>query len=182
MVPRALAYENYYSRKLTASQELLHDANQSIHFVQGTLTRVVDNSHVEIRVAEQEDSKDASRDELLRESTQRIPFDYLVLATGCGYASPVKSSELLVRGDRERFLESQVEAIQRAKGVLVIGGGAVGVEVVSELAYKYGTSKKLAILTSGDRLLPSFGEKPSRLATRWLMNHHVQIITNQRAD
>jgi hypothetical protein len=48
--------------------------------------------------------------------------------------------------------------------VLVAGAGIVGVELVGELAVKYGNDKKIGICLRGDRLLNTLPPKAGRLA------------------
>ena len=63
----------------------------------------------------------------------KVAFDVLVVATGCAYGSPVRPTEGC-RGERLLELESWSTALARAQSVLIVGGGAVGVELAAEIA------------------------------------------------
>ncbi|KAH9070615.1 hypothetical protein Ae201684P_002972 [Aphanomyces euteiches] len=73
-------------------------------------------------------------------TTTNLPFDYLVLATGSSYTSPIKA------------LEDTANNIRAASSVLVVGGGPVGVEVAAEIACAY-SSKRVTILEGNPRLV-----------------------------
>ncbi|KAG9402227.1 Apoptosis-inducing factor 2 [Aphanomyces cochlioides] len=78
-------------------------------------------------------------------TTTNIPFDYLVLATGSSYASPIKVANGHFRA---------------ASSVLVVGGGPVGIEVAAEIAYAY-PSKRVTILEGNLRLIHNLALKDS---------------------
>jgi pyruvate/2-oxoglutarate dehydrogenase complex dihydrolipoamide dehydrogenase (E3) component len=70
----------------------------------------------------------------------------------------------------------------------VVGGGAVGVEVVGELvaanmelddAGMISLKKRIGIITRKDRLLPYFTPKASQLARKFMDEHRVQLHLNQ---
>jgi len=66
----------------------------------------------------------------------RLAFDVCVVAVGCVYPSPVRaprSGAGGLRGARLRHLEAARCALRAAGTVLVVGGGAVGVEMAAEL-------------------------------------------------
>lgn len=63
----------------------------------------------------------------------KIPYDYLVLATGTEYKSlPVMMSTN--RMECQALFENMREAVSKAERILVVGGGAVGVVLSAELA------------------------------------------------
>lgn len=97
-------------------------------------------------------------------TSESVQFDYLVLCTGFSYSKPIKDASALTLGDRKKSLKEFNAQIAKAKSVLVAGAGVVGVELVGELAVKYGKEKKIGICLRGDRLLHSFPPKAGRLA------------------
>ncbi|KAI8318885.1 FAD/NAD(P)-binding domain-containing protein [Martensiomyces pterosporus] len=93
-------------------------------------------------------------DNTLKLSTgEIIPFDYLVLSTGTmgPHPSKLRSSSY---EDAERELHRLHDEIGKAKSVLIIGGGPVGVETAGEIATTY-PSKKVTLVHQGTRLLPA---------------------------
>jgi NADH dehydrogenase FAD-containing subunit len=96
-------------------------------------------------------------------SGKKLEFDALVLATGSSYAKPIKTSPddrvwMASRGDT---LASAHQGLSRAKTVLVIGGGIVGVELAAEIAVHFSRIKVL-IIHSGKRLMGSSAHMPER--------------------
>ncbi len=70
-------------------------------------------------------------------------------------------------------------ALENAETISVIGGWFTGVEVVSVAAMRY-PNKKIRIIHSRDRILNNMNERTSRLATKWLLDHNVQLILNDK--
>ena len=70
----------------------------------------------------------------LNGQNQSIPFDFLVIATGSAQGRPIKDVEVTTIEERKSRLAVEQEAIKRAQSILVVGAGAVGVEVAAELA------------------------------------------------
>lgn len=88
----------------------------------------------------------------LADGAGEIPFDYLILATGTTYGGPLKSDS--------RDLEMQVREIKELAGrikeagrVMVVGGGASGVELAGEIATDY-PGKQVMLVHRGPALLP----------------------------
>ncbi|ORX69881.1 FAD/NAD(P)-binding domain-containing protein, partial [Linderina pennispora] len=103
------------------------------------------------------------------ESGQRIFFDYLILSTGSQYHSlPVVQSTHY--HEAQELFASMRASIQRAKRILVVGGGAVGVGLCGEIADHY-PDKTLTIghnrkhLLNGD-LADSFASSAEKKLTR----------------
>lgn len=115
-----------------------------------------------------------------------IPYDYLVLATGSSSAFPIKagSSSSTTTNDREdvqRALAETAENIERSESVLVIGGGAVGVEMAGELR-AYHPGKKVYLIDGRSELLSSQNVAPKlrAAAKRALSNMGVELILGDR--
>jgi NADH dehydrogenase FAD-containing subunit len=80
----------------------------------------------------------------------------LVLCTGAHYNSPWRDGEKEQKTYQERDDEcKQVrEQIKNAKSILIVGGGATGVESAGYIAEKY-SDKKIGICQRGDKLVAS---------------------------
>ena len=65
-------------------------------------------------------------------SIKKLPYDHLIISVGCAYARPIKAQ--LASLDRRAQLAGAQRLYRDASSVLVVGGGAVGVEVAGELA------------------------------------------------
>ncbi|KAJ1927820.1 hypothetical protein IWQ60_002585 [Tieghemiomyces parasiticus] len=112
-------------------------------------------------------------------SGELLRFDYLVLASGSSYPSPAKTDSIYIRPGVQETLRYS-ENIRAADRVLIIGGGAVGVELAGEIATAY-PNKKVTLVQAAAHLLPTeyplaFCEKV-RLALQKL---NVRVILNDR--
>lgn len=86
-------------------------------------------------------------------TTSELQYDQLVIATGSRLKSdlplkPIGSHEATFAA--WKALQTQVH---NATSIIVGGAGSTGVEVAGELAAKYGSSKKVTLIVSGNHLL-----------------------------
>ncbi len=109
-----------------------------------------------------------------------IKFDYLVLALGSAYASPFHSSEY-DRSNQIDLIKDYNDKIKSANKILIVGGGAVGVELAGELKTDF-PNKKVTILTSSNKLLPSMSESFSTKALNILNEKNAEIIFNDKIN
>ncbi|KAF1792180.1 FAD/NAD(P)-binding domain [Phytophthora cactorum] len=92
-------------------------------------------------------------DDKQSETTEKLKFDYLVLATGSTYSVPIKpDSRDYARSATEAKLQEVRDHIEKAEKVLVVGGGAVGCEVAAEIKAKY-PSKLVTIVDANKQLI-----------------------------
>jgi NADH dehydrogenase len=147
---------------------------------------------------------DAARNEVLS-GTRRIPFDYLILATGArhayfgndhweAYAHGIKKIDDATFLRRKILLafelaESEPDADERRRllNFVVIGGGPTGVEMagaIAELSKKALAADfrnidprlaRVILVEAGPRLLPSFDERLSEKARRSLEALGVEV-------
>lgn len=80
-----------------------------------------------------------------------LDADYLVLATGTAYPFPAKFIESETRAARARLARMR-EGLSRAERVLVVGAGAVGLELVGELRDTY-PHLKITVVDQADDAL-----------------------------
>jgi NADH dehydrogenase FAD-containing subunit len=112
--------------------------------------------------------------------SRTITYDQLVIATGSSLASDIPFKNL---GSYEETitawhnLQAQVKA---AKSIVVAGAGPTGIETVGELAYKYGTSKKLTLIIDGERALPMLLPSVAKAAETELTKMKVELVRKVR--
>ncbi len=116
----------------------------------------------------------------------QIPYDYLILATGSDYAAPMKPSALelthAARCEGVSAIHQRLAALHKQGGeVLVIGGGAVGVEMVGELAVRF-PALKVTLVSSSARLLADQTAAVSTAALQWCEQHGVRVLLGTRAN
>ena len=117
---------------------------------------------------------------------QTVPFDYLIMATGSSYTYPITPSST------ESTLESRVKGwnasaleIQKAKSILILGGGAVGTELAAEIACYYNNDsnpsttqkhkKNVTLIDMESKLVPMFPKATSEYAAKWLSQNGVNL-------
>jgi len=121
-------------------------AAKFVRIVRGVATQIsADTSEVSYRAIGHDDKES--------DATEKLRFDYLVLATGSSYTVPIKQDgRAYARSETEAKLQEVRGQIEKAEKVLVVGGGAVGVEVAAEIKAKY-PSKSVTIVDANDKLI-----------------------------
>jgi NADH dehydrogenase FAD-containing subunit len=86
--------------------------------------------------------------------SSQIPFEYLVVATGTRLAEPAG-----MRHDDKlssvAYLQRHQNDVKRAKSILIGGGGAVGVQMATDLK-EYYPDKDITVVQSRPQLMPGF--------------------------
>ncbi|KND94553.1 Apoptosis-inducing factor 2 [Tolypocladium ophioglossoides CBS 100239] len=114
---------------------------------------------------------------------RNIEYDQLVIATGSNISSGLPLKPV---GSHKTNLASWhvlQKRVGEAKTIVVAGAGATGVEVAGELAAKYGSSKEVTLIDSGNRPFEGHdGIRPSLGATvdSDLQSLGVRIVRNAR--
>ncbi|KAJ5742023.1 hypothetical protein N7533_011432 [Penicillium manginii] len=88
------------------------------------------------------------------QGSKQIPFDYVVLATGTRLSKPaaMDSDEKLPSVE---YLQKHQADVKRSKSILIVGGGAVGVQMATDLK-EYYPEKNVTVVQSRLRVMPSF--------------------------
>lgn len=108
-----------------------------------------------------------------------IEYEYLVVATGSHARYPAKL-EATEKPDCIKYFQDQQERIKKAQNIVVIGGGAAGMEVASDAKSKY-PEKDVTLVHSRDRLLNSFGPGLHAKAMEALNELGVKVYLSERA-
>jgi len=109
---------------------------------------------------------------------RNISFDYLVINTGSTYQPPFKESRL-IGSARGNTLRESYTSIRRAKQIVVIGGGLVGVELAAEIVSHF-QGKEVTIVNSQSTLISRFPKKAIRYVEDFLKSRGVTILCNER--
>ncbi|RSL74056.1 hypothetical protein CEP51_011678 [Fusarium floridanum] len=168
--PLAMVSEEYSEKAWTEYSALEILQHPSVNYVQGKLASI------------SPESKEAVILPFNSETPSTVCYDFFVAATGLHRAWPVvpqalTRSEFLADGKR------QVKAIRDAKdGVVVIGGGAVGVEIAAEILHTH-PDTKVSLLHSGQTLLASepLPANLKSLILQALRDQGVNVMLSKRA-
>ncbi|KAJ5666587.1 hypothetical protein N7462_010996 [Penicillium macrosclerotiorum] len=140
--PKALACEKMASESWTRFQDIPALKSPGFKFIQGSVSSV----DCAAKVAHILDAE--------TKLTRTESYDYLIVGTGLRRVFPTVPQSL----HRDDFLteaKQHMENVRKAhKGVVVVGGGAVGVEMAAELKILY-PQQKITLIHSRDRLLSS---------------------------
>lgn len=102
-----------------------------------------------------------------------------VLATGSRYANSVtraQSGSIAQRLQEFRHYNGKIAA---AKNVLIVGGGAVGIEIAGEITQDY-PDTRVTVIESGPRLLKGTSDQVAAHAQATLEARGVNIVLNDR--
>lgn len=115
--------------------------------------------------------------EAILASGDTLGFDYLVVATGSRYTTlPLtKSHDGLALDDRHREFADWHDELEAGKNILIIGGGAVGVELAGEIAHAY-PAKSVTLAEGNSRLLGELQPKAGQIAKAQLQKLGVTVL------
>ncbi|KAM0548743.1 hypothetical protein ACHAPJ_009739 [Fusarium lateritium] len=107
-----------------------------------------------------------------------VPYEYLVIATGAAQPPPAR---LFARTKLDGIEELQgfQQRIEKADEIAVVGGGAVGVELATEIKEKY-PEKKISLIHSRNQLLPRFGAKLHEYVLSALQNQDIEVLLGEK--
>jgi NADH dehydrogenase FAD-containing subunit len=104
---------------------------------------------------------------------QSYPYDFLIVSAGSDYSLPIKERNVM-RADRGAHILEANARLRKAKSVLIVGAGLVGVELAAELAVHGKT--KVTLVSSGPTLLERNEPKSQRYAEKFLRAHGVTLL------
>ncbi|KEF52529.1 uncharacterized protein A1O9_11371 [Exophiala aquamarina CBS 119918] len=113
------------------------------------------------------------------EDGSEIEYEYLAVATGSHARYPARL-QAIEKAECIAFFKDQQERIKQAQRVIVVGGGAAGMEVASDAKSKY-PEKDVTLIHSRDRLLNNFGPLLHTKAMEALDALGVKTYLNERA-
>ncbi|KAI0596171.1 hypothetical protein F4775DRAFT_594603 [Biscogniauxia sp. FL1348] len=111
-----------------------------------------------------------------------LPYDFLVVATGSGAADADALPSRVGADTKEegvRRLREMQGRIRDAGSLVVVGGGAAGVELATDAKAKY-PEKKVVLVHSRDRVMHRFGPELQDAATQGIRELGVELITGDR--
>ncbi|KAG2366112.1 hypothetical protein BDR07DRAFT_1607088 [Suillus spraguei] len=128
-----------------------------------------------------------------------LDFDYAIYALGSHLPSPIdlwghqkggiksnlEPQEIPTYGGTKSegilSLQERQKRVQAATSVLVVGGGALGIQFATDIAAVY-PQKRVTLLHSRRRLLPKFDDAIHEEALQGLQELNVRVILGERLD
>ncbi|KAF7158933.1 hypothetical protein CNMCM5623_004112 [Aspergillus felis] len=114
------------------------------------------------------------------QDSKQIPYEYLAIATGTRLAQPagMKDDDKV---SSVEYLRNHQTDIKRAKSILIVGGGAVGVQMATDLK-EYYPDKKVTLVQSRARVMPLFHEQLHEVIKKRFDELGVRLIVNARVS
>lgn len=130
--------------------------------------------------------KEVTKDSRVITDIGTFSFDYLLVATGACYKSPILHAGSvdpieMVQTFRLKALASAALDIERANDITIVGGGMVGLELLGEIVAKYPT-KNLTVIHSHDRVVERMDKSVSKKAQKWFDGENVKFILSDTAE
>lgn len=118
---------------------------------------------------------------VLAASTKTLEYDYLILATGATYPSPIWPTKSEWSRDERGLGWEKVHAdLLKSRRVVVLGAGAVGVELAAEIADYFGRSKEITLVDAEQSIVPLFPQTVGKYAKTWLLHRGVKFRLGQK--
>ncbi|KAF5545371.1 apoptosis-inducing factor 2 [Fusarium mexicanum] len=115
------------------------------------------------------------------ENTRReIRYDELVIATGSQLASDLPLKPVGTHQETISAWKQLQNEVGDSKSIVIAGGGATGTEVAGELAARYGASKSITLVISGEQPLEGALDSVRTSVSRDLKTLGVKLIYNAR--
>lgn len=112
--------------------------------------------------------------------SDEIPVTIGVIATGSEYAQPMRPSSIKL-DEAVATLRTMQQDIAKAKAVVVVGGGPVGVEFTGEVMSQH-PDKKVTLIQQADRLVPGWRQPLHDKLVAQLTAKKVDVRLNTRVE
>ncbi|KAH8059557.1 oxidoreductase [Aureococcus anophagefferens] len=104
-----------------------------------------------------------------------LDYDLLVLCSGSSYVAPIRGVETTL-DERRRNLEAAAATLKAAKTVVIMGAGAVGVELAGEILTVYPQGKRVLLVDMATTILPGFHARSVGYCKRWLEARGAELL------
>ncbi|KAF9647860.1 FAD/NAD(P)-binding domain-containing protein [Thelephora ganbajun] len=109
-----------------------------------------------------------------------LPYRALVLATGSKWTGPIDFPE--DDADIRQFVSQWQQRFKSAEDVVIVGGGAVGIELAGELRDEY-PNKKITIVQGSDKLLNStYPDRFRKFVQSQMRARGIDLILGEYVD
>ncbi|KAF4341267.1 apoptosis-inducing factor 2 [Fusarium beomiforme] len=109
-----------------------------------------------------------------------IVYHELVIATGSRLASELPLKPVGTHQETISAWKQLQTQVKHSNSIVIAGAGATGTEVAGELAARYGSSKEITLVISGDQPLEGALDSVRTSITRDLKTLRVKLVYNAR--
>ncbi|KZL74465.1 FAD/NAD-binding protein [Colletotrichum tofieldiae] len=111
---------------------------------------------------------------------EEIPYSYMVIATGSGVGMSLPSRVgSTSKAEGVQLLQSFQQRIRAATNLVVVGGGAAGVELATDAKDQY-PEKNVTLVHSRDAVMNRFGQDLQVGALKGLKELGIEVILGER--
>ncbi|EMR69429.1 putative amid-like nadh protein [Eutypa lata UCREL1] len=112
------------------------------------------------------------------QGSKEIPFDYLVVATGTRLQAPgtMEHDDKLAS---VKYFQAYQERVQNASSIAIVGGGAVGVQMATDLKELY-PEKEITLVHSRNQLMPVYHEGLDTIIKERFAELGVKLVAGSR--
>ncbi|CAH0030034.1 unnamed protein product [Clonostachys rhizophaga] len=113
------------------------------------------------------------------QGSSKVPFDFVVVTTGTRLSPP----GTMLQDDKPSsigYFKDYQRKVKSAKSIAIVGGGAVGVQMATDLKELY-PEKKITLIHSRDRLMPLYHPRMDEIIRERCKELGVELATGSRA-
>ncbi|KAK7031270.1 hypothetical protein VNI00_013521 [Paramarasmius palmivorus] len=154
--------DNLKEQALVPYDRLFHNGNGQ--FIQGTVVHI-------------NQKREEKSGEVVLDNGETVRYDALVLATvGRAHSFPKDPSQV------DPFINNRRQEFAKAKNILIVGGGSVGIELAGEIRDMW-ADKEITIIQRDKLLLNStYPEKMRRGIQKQIESRNVKVILNDSLE
>nr|XP_033799485.1 apoptosis-inducing factor 2 [Geotrypetes seraphini]XP_033799486.1 apoptosis-inducing factor 2 [Geotrypetes seraphini] len=127
-------------------------------------------------------SIDLEKQYVLLEDGEKLHFSHLILATGSDGPFPGKFNQLVSTEKAIQVYEDLVQEVQKAKHIVVVGGGTAGVEMAAEIKTDYPDKEVTLIHPKTDLANVELQPRVRQAVKEILLKKDVQLILGQKVS
>lgn len=112
------------------------------------------------------------------QGSRHLPFEFLIVATGTRLSQPAA----IHRDTKESgvcYLKSHQAQVEQARSILLVGGGAVGVQLATDIKERY-PDKEVVLVQSRAHTMPQFVPDLHELVQNRFKELGISLITSAR--
>lgn len=121
----------------------------------------------------------AEKDSITLASGKKLPYDYLVIATGVNRPYPAGFGSVDRLGGTSALRKTQ-EKVKQATNIAIVGAGAFGIQLSTDIKWVYGDDKKVTLYNSRSHVLPKYPSHIGQAAEPVMKKLGVNIVSNTR--